>query len=120
MRDPGLAVFGARMPPGSPSSPITNAMLKVLERDHTHLSDIDVAHERRRAVNEMENVLRSTDDFALEIGDWAAMGDWRLFFFIGSAWRMCPPPISNEWPVSTSQPRTEPSRSFCLARMVAG
>ena len=80
MHDPGLAVFGARMPAGAPSAPTLDAMLKVLETHGSRFTDVDVAHERRRAVNEMDDVLRSTEDFALEIGDWAAMGDWRLFF----------------------------------------
>lgn len=80
MRDPGLTIFGARMPPAAPSAPTLDVMLRVLERHGAHVSDVDVAHERRRAINAMDDILRSTQDFALEIGDWAAMGDWRLFF----------------------------------------
>jgi zinc protease len=55
-------------------------MLSAIEGGLPGFSQDVLDTERQRAVNDMDAALRSTQRFALEIGDWAAIGDWRLFF----------------------------------------
>lgn len=79
-RDPGLVIFGVEIPNRGSRQNALATMVRVLEQQAARFSEANVAIEKRRARTEMDDVLNTTERLALEIGDWASMGDWRLFF----------------------------------------
>ena len=86
--DPGLALFGAIVPEGTPTSEETTALetarvslLETLENygeGEISVEDVNRAKEELLAGRERE--LANSQGLAVSLSDWAAQGDWRLFF----------------------------------------
>ncbi|MEC7429508.1 MAG: pitrilysin family protein [Planctomycetota bacterium] len=86
--DPGLALFGAIVPEGTPTGEETTALetarVSLLETLENYGEGEISAEEVNRAKEELlagrERELANSQGLAVSLSDWAAQGDWRLFF----------------------------------------
>jgi zinc protease len=79
--DPGMLLCFAEVPSGVDPAATQDALLSCVESvGQSSVSD----EETRRAVAELEkqreDLLADTESLAIELSEWAAYGDWRLFF----------------------------------------
>lgn len=80
-RDPGVAVFGAEVRQDASLDAAQNALLDTIERFAADPPTKDEVERARTAqLKEIELALNSAERVGLELSEWMAMGDWRLFF----------------------------------------
>lgn len=79
--DPGLCVFAAMVPSEDGVPAAQETLLKTVEEFNTQAVSAD---ELERAKEELlaarENEAANSQSLAISLSDWAAQGDWRLFF----------------------------------------
>ncbi len=79
--EPGALFVGAKVRPGGSPEKVRDALIAVVEElGQTPVSEAEVDRWRARSVKEFELALTETARVGVELSDWAAMGDWRLFF----------------------------------------
>ena len=79
--DPGLAFFGALVPTAEGLEEARQTMLSTLESyGDDEISDADVQRAREELLAGRERELADSQSLAISLSDWAAQGDWRLFF----------------------------------------
>lgn len=80
--DPNLLMYFAEVVQGVDPDDVANAMIKVLESDlqETPLTEEEVERARSRLLNDWETQFSDSQSAAISLSDWAAQGDWRLFF----------------------------------------
>jgi zinc protease len=81
LHDPGYAHFGARLAKDAPIGPARDALIATLEglaRDPIRPEEIERA--RIAQLKEYENVLSDSRALVRWLAEFAAMGDWRLFY----------------------------------------
>jgi len=81
MRDPGLLIFAARLPTTASIDAARTALLSAVE----HLSESppsaeEVERARAQLLKQLDRQLDESDQFGVELSEWIAVGDWRLFF----------------------------------------
>ncbi len=79
--DPGLQIFGAVVKKGDAIEPVKQAMENVIE----HFGDAPPTKEemdraRLTMANEIDKTLANTESLGVELSEYIALGDWRLFF----------------------------------------
>ena len=79
--DPGLEIFGAVVKKGAPLEPVEEAMEKAVEG---FAAEPPTAEEMERArismLNDLEKTLDNPEAFGVQLSEYIALGDWRLFF----------------------------------------
>ena len=81
LRDPGWASFGAIVPKDAPLEPARAALLAALEGPGREaVNDAEVERARTQLLNDMEKAPLNSLGYVRWLGEFAAMGDWRLFF----------------------------------------
>jgi zinc protease len=82
LRDPGYAHFGARLPNGAAPEPVRDALLEVLENglQREPLTPEEVERARTVQLKGYENVQSDSRALVRWLAEFAAMGDWRLFY----------------------------------------
>ncbi|HET7547510.1 MAG TPA: pitrilysin family protein [Usitatibacter sp.] len=79
--DPGLMIFGAVVKKDAPLGPVREAMAKEIEGFG---AQPPTAEEMERArismLNDVEKTLADPERIGLELSEYIALGDWRLFF----------------------------------------
>jgi zinc protease len=81
LREPGLAFLGAQVRDAASVEPVKKALLAAVEGlGATAITDEEVARYRVDALNALEQQLADSQALAVELSEWAAMGDWRLVF----------------------------------------
>ena len=79
--EPGMIYLGAKVRPGGAPEKVRDALLKVIEDLHSKpVTDAEMQRWRSRSQREFELALTNTAKIGVALSDWAAMGDWRLFF----------------------------------------
>jgi zinc protease len=86
--DPGLILFGAMVPQGAAGTEEITALEKArvtlidtLERyGSSEIKPEDVARAKEELLAGRERELANSQGLAVSLSDWAAQGDWRLFF----------------------------------------
>jgi zinc protease len=79
--EPGLIYVGAKVRPGGSPEKVRDALLKITEGLATApITDAEVQRWRARSQREFDLALTNTAEIGVALSDWAAMGDWRLFF----------------------------------------
>ena len=79
--DPGLQIFGAVVPLGKPVEPVRDEIIKVVEgfgAKPPEKAEVDRA--RLALANEIEKTLANHESLGVELSEYIALGDWRLFF----------------------------------------
>ena len=79
--DPGLEIFGAIVKKDAPVQPVEDAMAKVVE---SFGAQPPTAEEMDRArismLNDLEKTLDNPEALGVQLSEYIALGDWRLFF----------------------------------------
>ena len=79
--DPGLEIFGAIVKKDAPIQPVEDAMAKVVEgfgAEPPSAEEMDRA--RTSMLNDIEKTLDNPEALGLQLSEYIALGDWRLFF----------------------------------------
>lgn len=78
--DPGFIAFGAACEPEKLSS-VRDAFLKTLESvGEQPVTDEEVNRAKTRLLKQRELLMSNSNQVAVVLSEWAAKGDWRLFF----------------------------------------
>jgi zinc protease len=81
LHDPGIAMFVAEAAQGVDSTSLLQGMVDVVESIESRpLTDEEVERARQELLKQRELSVSKTSGVAVELSDWAAQGDWRLFF----------------------------------------
>ena len=81
LHDPGICMFAAEAAPGVEASDLLQELAGIIEtRTEDGFTRKEVERARQQLLKQWELSLTNTRDIAVELSDWAAMGDWRLFF----------------------------------------
>jgi zinc protease len=79
--EPGVLIAGAKVRPGGSPEKVREALLKVTEGvGASTVEESEVARWRTKTAKQFELWLTDTASVGVALSDWAAMGDWRLFF----------------------------------------
>jgi len=81
-RDPGFIMFGAVVKKGEPLEPVSQAMIDVIESSwiKSPATDVEFTRQVQQQRTGYERVLADPEAFGVGISEYAALGDWRLFF----------------------------------------
>ncbi len=81
LHDPGYMYFGAQLAKGAAVAPARDALLAVLENLSAEpITSEEVERARTRLLNEVERVQLESGQLVSVLSEYAAIGDWRLFF----------------------------------------
>lgn len=81
LREPGLVYFGAQVRDAKHVAKVRQAMLDAIEGlGATAITDAEVERYKNDALKNLELQLADSQSVAIELSEWAAMGDWRLLF----------------------------------------
>ena len=79
--EPGIIFFGAKVRPGGSPERARDVLLRVVEGvAKSKLTPAELERWRTATLKDFELALTDTTRVGVELSDWAAMGDWRLFF----------------------------------------
>ncbi|HEX4927358.1 MAG TPA: pitrilysin family protein [Burkholderiales bacterium] len=81
LHDPGFAYFGAQLPRDGDIDAARQALLAVIEgvgRDR--ITEAELERARMRLLNDFERVERDSRQLVSALAEYAALGDWRLFY----------------------------------------
>lgn len=80
-REPGISIFGAVVGKDTALDPARDGLLQVVESfTATPPTKEEVERARTSLIKNIDLALNSSENIGLEMSEWAAMGDWRLFF----------------------------------------
>lgn len=80
-REPGMALFGAEVRKGDSLDAARDAFLQTIEGiAATPPTKEEVERARASIMKNVELALNSSEQIGLELSEWMAQGDWRLFF----------------------------------------
>ncbi|HBE69999.1 MAG TPA: insulinase family protein [Planctomycetaceae bacterium] len=81
LHDPGLIMFGAQVPVGEPLDAAQAQLLATLENvSEEPITEVEVRRARNQFMKERRLRASNTTQLAIELSEWAAQGDWRLYF----------------------------------------
>jgi zinc protease len=81
MREPGVAIFWAEVLKDAPLADAEAALLETIEGFAANPpTDEEVERARSTLLRGIEMSLNQSDRVGLQLSEWIAMGDWRLFF----------------------------------------
>lgn len=80
-REPGVMAFGAEVRKGQSLDQARAALLATLEGPAIRkVTPAEVERARNQILKEVEMSLNKSEEIGLELSEWIAMGDWRLYF----------------------------------------
>jgi zinc protease len=82
VHDPGVMVAVAQAQEDKPIETIRQVMIDCIEKDlvENPVTDEEVERARQQILKQRELEANSTDNLAVSLSNWAAQGDWRLYF----------------------------------------
>lgn len=81
LHDPGLLTFLAQVPKDKSIDEARKTLLDTLENlADQPITQAEVDRVRRQLLNQREMLAAKTQSLAITLSDWAAQGDWRLYF----------------------------------------
>ena len=81
LHDPGMVVFGAQLPRDGDLPAARDALLSVVEGiGKQPITEVEVDRQRTRLLNDFDKVERNSADLLRALAQYAALGDWRLFY----------------------------------------
>jgi zinc protease len=79
--EPGVVIAGAKVRPGGSPEKVQKVLLETIEGlGSAKIEDAEVERWRTASLKNFELALTDTSAIGVALSDWAAMGDWRLFF----------------------------------------
>lgn len=79
LHDPGWVQFFAEVPPGGSAEKVREVLLETLD-ELEPITEAEVARYRNRRSKELGLSMTDSTDTAIELSEWAALGDWRMLF----------------------------------------
>ena len=98
--DPGLAMFGAMLPKGGDIEKAKQVLIETVEGtfDKETLRAEDLSLMAREEKTLYERTFADPETFGVDISDFIALGDWRLFFIHRDSWeKMTPEDVMAAW-----------------------
>lgn len=98
--DPGLAMFGAMLPKDADEKKARDVLIETVEStfDKTKLQDEELSLMAREEKTLYERTFADPETFGVDISDFIALGDWRLFFIHRDSWeKMKPEDVMAAW-----------------------
>ncbi|MEZ6127834.1 MAG: pitrilysin family protein [Planctomycetaceae bacterium] len=81
LHDPGIVLFIAQAAQGIDAADLLQGMIDVVESAAADgFTEEEVERAKQELLKQRELKLADSSDTAVELSDWAAQGDWRLFF----------------------------------------
>ncbi|QSQ21494.1 insulinase family protein [Pyxidicoccus parkwayensis] len=81
LRDPGVLTFSVEMREDQPVAAAREAFLKTVEdAAKTPFTEEEVNRAKTQLMKSIELTLNNSERAAIQLSEWAATGDWRLFF----------------------------------------
>jgi zinc protease len=78
---PGIQIFGAVVKKGDAIEPVRDEIVKIVESFHESPPQKDeMERTRQAALNAAEKTLANHESIGVQMSEYIAMGDWRLFF----------------------------------------
>ena len=78
---PGLHLFAAQVKKGDPIEPVRDEMVRIIEGfGAAPITEEEVARARKSFENAAEKVLNNHESIGVQLSEYIALGDWRLFF----------------------------------------
>jgi zinc protease len=79
--DPGIIYFAAQVPGANPVETVRDTMIDVLENLAAKpITDEEVTRAKRKLLTQREQAAAQTTSIGIALSEWAAQGDWRLYF----------------------------------------
>jgi zinc protease len=79
--EPGVLIAGAKVRPNGSVEKVQRILQEVVEGlGRSKIDEAEVQRWRTKSEKQFELVLTDTSSVGVALSDWAAMGDWRLFF----------------------------------------
>ncbi len=78
--DPGMIICNAQVPKDGSPEKTRDALLKSVLGAADRITEADVKRNVQKVLKNRENLQTNTQRFAVELSEWSAYGDWRLFF----------------------------------------
>ena len=98
--DPGLAMFGAMLPKDGDIEKAKQVLIDTVEStfDKQTLKDEELSLMAREEKTLYERTFADPETFCVDISDFIALGDWRLFFIHRDSWeKMTPEEVMGAW-----------------------
>jgi zinc protease len=81
LKDPGMIIFYAMLPPDGDVEAVRNIMISTIDGLAANpITPEEVDRMRNQALSAVEQLMNNSQAVALQLSEWAASGDWRLFF----------------------------------------
>ncbi len=81
LHDPGIVRFMAEVNAGNDAQTVLTRMIEVIESvGETGVTEEEVDRAKRKLLKQRELTAADSTRIAVELSEWAAMGDWRLYF----------------------------------------
>lgn len=81
LKDPGMVVFYAMLPPDGDVDKVRDIMIATIEGlAENPLTDEEVERIRNQSLASLERLMNNSQAVALQLSSWAAIGDWRMLF----------------------------------------
>lgn len=81
LHDPGVAMFGAEAAQGIDGTDLLLAVIDVVEgAAEDGFEEKEIERARQQLLKRRELMMTNAQQIAIALSDWAAQGDWRLFF----------------------------------------
>ncbi len=78
---PGLHIFGAAVKKGDPIEPVRDELVRLVEGfGAAPATAEEIARARKSFENEIEKSLANHESIGVQLSEYIALGDWRLFF----------------------------------------
>ncbi len=80
LHDPGWVQVTAEVPAQRPLPPVRDRLLEVMETAGRNVTEAEVERYRNRRLKNLELAMTDSTAVAIELSEWAALGDWRMLF----------------------------------------
>jgi zinc protease len=81
LHDPGVLLFMAEVAKGNDAQVVLDAMLDEIDKFvKTGVTDDDVERAKQKLLKNRELQAANSSSLAIDLSEWAAQGDWRLYF----------------------------------------
>jgi zinc protease len=81
LKDPGMVLFFAILGPDGDVEQVRDIMIQTINNlESNPITEEEVERMRNQALSSVEQLMNNSQRVALQLSEWAASGDWRLFF----------------------------------------
>lgn len=81
LHDPGIMLIIAQVNPGNEPQVVLESLLDEVEGvGESEISELDVSRARQELLKQWELSAANSQAIAIQLSEWAAQGDWRLYF----------------------------------------